>query len=278
MRIVDLLKRAQSLCNNEEDKHALFWLLMELLEYNNSDYLLNQNNVVDDTFTNKYLELVNSYLVDKIPVQQLVGHSYFYGRKFIVSKYTLIPRPETEELVFKSINYLKDRYSNLSELKVLDLATGSGCIGITLQKKLGCSVTISDVSIEALEIAKKNIKLHNACVEVRHSSWFDNVTDSYDLIISNPPYIPLSDKLENKVLKEPFEALFSGLEGLDSYEVILSEIKSHLNDYGMIAFEHGINQNDKLIKLINNNLSNIEVKQEKDLSGRDRFTFIFLSK
>lgn len=277
MRIVDLLKRAQSLCNNEEDKHALFWLLMELLEYNNSDYLLNQNNVVDDTFTNKYLELVNSYLVDKIPVQQLVGHSYFYGNKFIVSKDTLIPRPETEELVFKTINYLRTRYSDLSKLKILDLATGSGCIGITLQKELGCDLTISDISLEALEIAKQNIKLHNVNVKVIHSSWFENITDRFDLIISNPPYIPLSDKLEEKVLKEPLDALFSGLDGLDSYELILSSIKERLNVGSMIAFEHGINQNEKLANLINVNLTNIEVKQEKDLSGKDRFTFIFLS-
>lgn len=275
MKISELLERAQSLTNNEEDRHALFWLLIELLEYSNSDYYLNMDNNISDDFVNKYMLMVYKYLEEHIPVQQLIGHSYFYGNKFYVSKDTLIPRPETEELVNKTINFIKTKFTDLEHLNILDLATGSGCIGITLKQELSSNVAISDISRSALKIAKKNANFHNVEIDIIESNWFDNIHVKFDVIISNPPYIPISQPLEEKVLNEPLNALYSGDEGVESYGEILENIIGYLNDEFIVAFEHGIEQNKLLVNLIEKNLKDVKIVQEKDLSGKDRFTFIF---
>lgn len=275
MTINELLKRAQALCTNQEDSHALFWLLLELLDYSNSDFILNSNKEVDNGFILKYDNLVNEYLINNIPVQQLVGHSYFYNRRFNVSSDTLIPRPETEELVYKTINYIKDNYKDIKNLNILDLATGSGAIGITLKLELDCNITISDISSKALLIAKSNAKYHNVDIDIINSNWFDNITSKYDVIISNPPYIPISQPLSKKVLNEPLNALYSGIYGTDSYEVILSNIDRYLLPNGFIAFEHGYDQNVLIANLIKKNLKGVKIIQEKDLSNKDRYTFIF---
>lgn len=275
MTVNELLLFGQSKCSSEEDKHALYWLLLEILDYSSSDYYLNLNNEVNEEVTNKYLSYVKRYLEESIPVQQLVGHSYFYNRKFYVNENTLIPRVETEELVFKTINYIKETFTEVSNLKVLDLATGSGCIGITIKKELGCDVTISDISQDALEIAKKNADLHEVSINIIASDWFNDINDKYDVVISNPPYIPISEKLEQKVLKEPYNALYSGVDGTDSYEVILSQISNNLNSKFIVAFEHHYLQSKLIANLIANSIKSDKILQEKDLSNKDRFTFIF---
>lgn len=274
MRLKDLLERAYLLSKSEEDNHALFWLLLEVFNYNNTDYYLNSNNKVEDDVAKKYLDLAKRYIIHKEPVQYLMGYTYFYGKKFIVTKDTLIPRPETEELISRTINYL-EKHNKKDKYKILDLATGSGCIGITLANELNADVTISDISERALEIAKKNMILNNSNVNIIKSNWFNNITDKYDLIISNPPYIKESYIVDDIVSKEPYNALYSGIEGLDSYKEILKNIDNYLLDDGMIAFEHGYDQKESLKEIIDNNLENVKVIQEKDFSKKDRYTFIF---
>lgn len=274
MRLKDLLERAYLLSKSEEDNHALFWLLLEVFNYNNTDYYLNSNNKVEDDVAKKYLDLAKRYIIHKEPVQYLMGYTYFYGRKFIVTKDTLIPRPETEELISRTINYL-EKHNKKDKYKILDLATGSGCIGITLANELNADVTISDISERALEIAKKNMILNNSNVNIIKSNWFNNITDKYDLIISNPPYIKESYIVDDIVSKEPYNALYSGIEGLDSYKEILKNIDNYLLDDGMIAFEHGYDQKESLKEIISDNLENVKVIQEKDFSEKDRYTFIF---
>lgn len=279
MSLQQLLNLALSKTNNEEDNHALYWLLVEYFKLDNTTYLLNKNNEVKQDEANNYLALVNKYLIDKIPVQYLMGYGYFYGRKFLVNENTLIPRPETEELIFKTINYVKENFKDKKELKILDLATGSGCIGITLKLELPNSeVTLSDISFDTLEVTKANINLHNLNIKTIQSNWFNNINDKYDLIISNPPYIPTSYLVDDKVLKEPNIALYSGIDGADSYREILANIDKYLNENGMIAFEHGYDQFDIISKIVKNNLEDVIISQEKDLSNKDRFTFIFKRK
>lgn len=275
MKLEDVRKKAALLTQNEEDEHALFWLLLELLNYSYNDYILKKDQIINDNLINEYFKLVNKYINENIPVQYLIGHTYFYGKKFIVNKHTLIPRFETEELISKTISYLK-KYNPKEHYKILDLATGSGCIGITIKQLLNCDVTMSDINPNTLEVAKQNAIKHNVDVNIIQSDWFENINDKYDLIISNPPYIKSDDNLSLKVLKEPNKALFSGKLGIDSYTEILSNINQYLNNKGMIAFEHGYEQKQLLKNLINEKLTNVKIIQEKDLNKKDRYTFIFM--
>ncbi|VEU80242.1 peptide chain release factor N(5)-glutamine methyltransferase [Haploplasma axanthum] len=277
MIIEELLKQAYNLCQTDEEKSAVFWLLLELLEYKYSDYILRKHEVISDKLISRYRAFVNEYLNEKNPVQYIVGYGYFYGRKFYVNKSTLIPRPETEYLIEKTIKYAKNFFNTKDVIKVLDLATGSGCIGITIKLETNYDVTLSDISDEALKVASKNISFYNLNVKTIESDWFSNINDKFDLIISNPPYIRTDYKVDEIVSKEPFSALYSGGLGIDSYELILENINDYLEDKAMIAFEHGYDQNTLIANLVEKNLKSVKIVQEKDLNNKDRYTFVFKS-
>jgi release factor glutamine methyltransferase len=273
MKIIDLLKKAQELTLKSEDKDALFWLLTEMLNMDKSTFYLSSEKIVDDSFKNSYLNQVSKYLNDNIPVQYLVGYTYFYGNKFYVSENTLIPRRETEELVSYT-KELIDKYFSNEKINILDIGTGSGCIGLTLKGLTNSNVTLSDISPKALEIAEKNMNNLNLEVNIINSNWLDSINDNFDVIVSNPPYIKETYSLEEKVLKEPLNALFSGTEGIDSYEEILKSIAKNLKSKFIIAFEHGYDQKEQINSLVNKYLSDIIIINKKDLSDKDRFTFI----
>lgn len=276
MTLKETLLKAQSQAKTAIEQDAVFWLLLELLNISKSDYYLNEEIELETKFIKKYFKHIDDYLINKIPVQYIIGESYFYNYKFYVNNHTLVPRVETEELVFRTVKYLKEYFKDKEEITILDLATGSGVIGITLKLELSnANVTISDISKKALRTAKRNINRYNLNIKTINSNWFDNINTKFDCIISNPPYIPIDQGVEDKVLSEPNNALFSGIEGLDSYNEILSNIDNYLNDKALVAFEHGYDQKDKLKEIINNNLVNVNIKQEKDLSDKDRYTFIF---
>ncbi|HHT55362.1 MAG TPA: peptide chain release factor N(5)-glutamine methyltransferase [Acholeplasma sp.] len=276
MTLKETLLKAQGQAKTAIEQDAVFWLLLELLNITKSDYYLNEDVELETKFIKKYLKNVDEYLINKVPVQYIIGESYFYNYKFYVNNYTLVPRVETEELVFRTINYIKEYFPDKENINILDLATGSGVIGITLKLELkNAKVTISDVSKKALKVARKNVRRYNLDIKTINSDWFNGINDKFDCIISNPPYIPLNQEVEDKVLSEPNNALFSGIEGLDSYKAILSHVNNYLNDKAIIAFEHGYDQKDKLRLIINDNLSNVKIKQEQDLSNKDRYTFIF---
>ena len=216
-----------------------------------------------------YKKLLNQY-----PIQYLIGYVNFYGYKINVNENVLIPRYETEYLVEKTIKYIKDEFN--SEINILDLCTGSGSIAIALSKELNCSVNASDISSKALEIARINAKENNADINYIESDLFDKINGKYDVIISNPPYISKNEKIMYSVDKyEPHEALYADDEGLFYYDKILGEIKNHLNNKYIIAFEIGYTQGEKIKKLAKKYLNNPKVLIEKDLSNKDRYVFIF---
>lgn len=261
--------------NKDETKTTdLEWLFLEVFKITKSDFLINQNKLANADELKKFVKLRDKYLNYNFPVQQLVGHAYFYREKFLVNSDTLIPRKETEILVEEVIKTIKNNYQNYQDLKILDLGTGSGIIGITLAKELGLKVILTDINRKALIVANKNAKLHNVDVKILESNWFSNLTDKYDVIISNPPYIESNYELDKKVLKEPTNALFGGLDGLEAYVSILKDIKKHLNDKFIIAFEHGYNQSESLITLVNKYLNNIKIKVVKDYQGLKRHLII----
>lgn len=235
------------------------------------------------------IEYLRKYLKDKdldtalkelesgIPVQYIVGNTNFYGYDFKVNRNTLIPRFETELLVEKTYNYIK-KYFNKDNIRILDIGTGSGCIAITLNKLLNsCDITGIDISSEALEVAKENNIINNTNVKFIESDIFSNVSDKYDVIISNPPYISYDDIEVMDIVKnnEPHLALYAKDNGLYFYDKIIKDSSKYLNDKFIMAFEIGYKQGKDITKIVNKYYKDINMSVEKDYSGRDRFVFIW---
>ena len=208
------------------------------------------------------------------PVQYIVGNVDFYGYKINVNKNVLIPRFETEELVFKTINLIK---KNLNEnIKVLDIGTGSGCISIALKKEIpGLDITAVDISEDALVVAKNNALENNCEINFIKSDLFNNIDDKYDLIISNPPYISYDEQIMDIVKKnEPHLALYAKNNGLYFYEEIIKNSSNYLNDKNIIAFEIGYLQANEIKKMAHKYYPNANIIIEKDIQEKDRFVFI----
>lgn len=208
-----------------------------------------------------------------IPVQYIIGNVDFYGNTIYVNKNVLIPRFETELLVDKTIKYIKNNYQE--KIDILDLATGSGCIGITLKKEIDSTVDASDISIKALDTAKDNATKNNVNINFINSDMLSNITKKYDVIISNPPYLTREDDIMDIVKNnEPEIALYAEDNGLYYYDVILKNVKNNLKDKFIIAFEIGYTQANSIKEMALKYLKDINVKIEKDYSNRDRFIFI----
>ena len=207
------------------------------------------------------------------PVQYIIGNVDFYGYKFEIDKRVLIPRFETEELIEKTINYLKSFPDNV---KIIDLGTGSGCIAITLKKLLPqASIIAVDISEQALEVARVNASNLKADITFIKSDMLDGVDGTFDVIISNPPYIAYDEEIM-KIVKnnEPKQALYAANEGLYYYEQILKNCPKYLQNKFLIAFEIGQTQGEKIKSLAYKYLDNITVDIVKDIQGLDRFIFI----
>ena len=208
------------------------------------------------------------------PVQYIVGDVDFYGNTLKVNKNVLIPRPETEFLVEKTYNYIKQYLKE--DISILDIGTGSGCIAISLKKLLpDTKVTACDISSLALEVAVDNSKLVNNDIEFIQSDIFSNISDKYDCIISNPPYIREDEQIMDIVKNnEPHLALYAKDNGLYFYKEIIKQSKEHVNDKFIIAFEIGEEQGQNVINIAKEYYPNDLVILEKDLQQLDRYLFI----
>ena len=229
----------------------------------------------------------------RIPIQHIIGTAYFMGEDFIVNENVLIPRDETEILVRKAIEEVKrgkekenkkqepQNYSTVqlfdcSTKKVLDIGTGSGCIACMIAKLTDAQVLGIDVSLDALQIALENsskLGLFNKAI-FRKSDIFSNVKadEKFDIIISNPPYIPISEKnqLQIEVEFEPDLALFAkDIDGVEFYEKITTKASEFLNEGGYLMFELGINQ-AKAVKALMEKAGFKNIEIEKDLAGIER--------
>ena len=191
-----------------------------------------------------------------------------------MTKDTLIPRSETEDLVYKTIELIKK--NKIDNPRILDIGTGSGCIPITLNKMINGSIVESvDISFEALEIAEGNNKINNTKVKFYLSDCFENVEGKFDVIISNPPYIDRETYVQESVLKyEPHSALFADNKGLAIYERIIENLSLYIKRPSLVAFEISPDLVDRLDKLIKENLTKCDYFFEKDMNGFDRFLFI----
>lgn len=207
------------------------------------------------------------------PVQYILNSAYFMGLKFYVDSRVLIPRQDTESLVEAVIVALHE----LSEPDVLDLCTGSGAIGLSVKTLIpSANVTLTDVSRDALEVARKNAHDLNVDAEFRHGDLFKAVgKDRFDLIASNPPYIPHGDLagLQREVRREPMLALDGGSDGLELYRRIAADAGAHLKPGGFIFLEVGIGEAEPVLSLITENIVCAQAGVTNDLNGIPRIVW-----
>ena len=235
---------------------------------------ISQNNILSEEQTLVFKKLISELQSGK-PYQQILGETEFYGLQFFVDENVLIPRPETEELLELAIREIEK--FNLKDLKILDIGTGSGIIPIVLKKNFPeAEVSAIDFSEKALETAKKNADFHNLDINFIHQNYLEeNLSEVYDIIISNPPYIGMDEESEIADSVKEFEpkmALFSPTSNpLIFYEKIAEDCKNHLAENGMVFLEINQKLGEETKALFTDVLS--EVYLVKDISGNDRFVW-----
>lgn len=263
---------------HDMEAEAVKLLLLELSGFTPTEFYLNVKKDVPKDFIEFFNEKLALYLIDKVPVQHILGFSYFFGRKFKVNNNTLIPRAETEQLVEHVLMAYDDLFSNKS-VDVVDLGTGSGCIAITLKLEEDLmNMSAYDISIDALEVAKENSEILGANVRFGVSNWFSAIDSKFDIIVANPPYIPKTEVVESIVQKEPSVALYGGEEGLDYYVEILKNAPKFLKEKAFIAFEHGYQQRQAIYNIAKRYFPDANIVQLEDLAGKDRFTFVYIGR
>lgn len=219
---------------------------------------------ISDKLKARYLKLVRQR-AQHTPLQHLTNTQEFMSLVFFVDQNVLIPRQDTETLVESIIKELKSSNTKTSK-SILELGTGSGCISISIAKYIDkTKITATDISKEALDIAKKNAKLNQVKekIEFIQSDLFENIhLQKFDIILSNPPYIPSNDilNLSPEVSKnEPIQALDGGLDGLNFYRAIISNATKHLLPNGLLSFECGINQAEIIKVLMQENFKDVDI-------------------
>ena len=264
--------------DNDKEESAVILLLEHVTGYETNELYLKMNEEIEEDIVNKFDEIFNVYLYENKPIQYLIGYSNFYGYDFIVNEDVLIPRYETEELV-ENILYRYDEHFSGQKVNVCDLATGSGCIAISLAlEEKNMTVIGTDISKEAIKVAKQNNEKLGANVKFLIGDMLEPLKGKkFDIFVSNPPYIPEAEEVMSLVKdNEPNIALFGGDDGMKFYRIILSGLKPYLNKKAMIAFEHGYDKKEEMIALANRYFPNSKVEVLKDLEGRERMTFIYV--
>jgi release factor glutamine methyltransferase len=202
--------------------------------------LAHPEEAVDPAHADSFSVLTRRRLAGE-PLAYLLGGKEFYGRWFAVNTAVLVPRPETELLVELALKH----FAASEYPRILELGTGSGCIAITLAlERPDARVTATDRSLEALDIARTNAAALGAGLSFLHGSWFEPLAEKsqFDLIVSNPPYVPENDPHLAALSHEPMHALTSGADGLADLRAIIEGARAHLDAGGMLAVEHGYDQ------------------------------------
>ena len=249
-------------------------LLANILKYDTLELFLHLEQKVSETDIELYKRYIEAVL-NNYPIQYLIGNVNFYGNDFIINDKVLIPRFDTEQLVYRVIEYVRKNFNK--PVNIIDLGCGSGVIGITLAKELpNSSVTCLDISNDAIELTKKNADLLNVNISTMKGDMLSNVEGKFDIIVSNPPYIALNEEIEDIVKNnEPHLALYAGIDGLDCYKKILSNVKKNITEKFLIAFEIGYTQAKEISKIAYDNLGDIKIEVFKDLSDKDRVLLIY---
>lgn len=250
----------------EDAKNDAWLLLTFVCKIDRTYYYVHMDEQMSAEQVAEY-ESVLSKRAEHVPLQYITGVQEFMGLPFHVNDAVLIPRQDTETLVEEALKIIRPG------MKVLDMCTGSGCILISILKNV---VDVEgagfDISKQAINVAKENAKSNNVTATFERSDLFENVTDTYDVIVSNPPYIPtdvIGGLMPEVAVYEPFQALDGKEDGLYFYRKIVAECKEYLNPNGVVLFEIGHDQGEAVSSLMTE-AGFTSVRVVKDLAGNDR--------
>ncbi|WP_338752012.1 peptide chain release factor N(5)-glutamine methyltransferase [Bacillus sp. FJAT-52991] len=280
-KVYEALNWASSfLTEHKRDANAGEILLQHVLNMSRSELLANLHLQLTEQQQEQWVEKVRKH-AQGVPIQHMIGTEDFYGKTFRVNPHVLIPRPETEELVWHALNGIKQYFPKNEPLTMADIGTGSGIIAITMKlEQPDLTVYAVDLSEKALETAKANGESLQADVNWLHGDLLQPLIEAgiqLDILLSNPPYIPLTDKVELSTVvvdHEPHLALFGGEDGLDLYRRFCEQLPQVLKDRAIVGFEVGVGQGEAVQQLLQQAFSQASVRIEYDINGKDRMVFL----
>lgn len=273
MKIEELLKfgRMELEKNNIEDAFIISRLLVQhILKIDRNKLIIEREKEVEECKKEEYKNYIKE-IVEGKPIQYITNNQEFMKLNFYVDQNVLIPQPDTETLVEEVLNMVDKN----EKIKILDMCTGSGAIGVSLAYYLNKSqITLADISNEAIKIAKVNAKKNKVQERTRFikTDMFENIKEKFDIIVSNPPYIKTNiiHTLEKQVQNEPHMALDGGEDGLEFYKILIEEAPKYLEKSGKLFLEIGYDQKQEVENLARQNGNYEKIETIKDLSQNDR--------
>lgn len=253
-------------------------LMLELAEKEAADLYMCYEEEMPEALYDEFQRAMER-LKKQEPLQYILGYQWFYGRKFLVDEQVLIPRYETEELVANVLADL-DEYFPEGDVMMADVGTGSGAIAISLAlEESRVRMSATDISAEALSVAKRNAETLGADVQFYQGDLLEPLIEKgikLDILVSNPPYIPVSQELETSVKDfEPNVALFGGEDGLFFYRGIFKRAHEVIKEKSILAFEIGYDEKEAILALAKEYFPNDKMEVLKDLNHKDRMLFIY---
>ncbi|WP_257347666.1 peptide chain release factor N(5)-glutamine methyltransferase [Pseudalkalibacillus decolorationis] len=285
MKVSEALSWASSFLTKEgKEARAGELLLGDVLDMKRSELLSKLDRLLTESEINAFKQMIEQH-ANGVPVQYIIGAEEFYGRKFTVNPEVLIPRPETEELVLAVLERIKDYFAADQTLNVVDIGTGSGAIAVTLKlENPKLQVTGVDIALSSLQVATENSRSLQADVRFIHGDLlqpFQSGTEHFDVIVSNPPYIPEADiEALSSIVREhePVRALVGGEDGYLFYNRLIEEIPSVIAEKAFIAFEVGYDQAQTVGDRLRETFGpRAKVEIIKDINGKDRIVTAFIS-
>ncbi|TSB44762.1 peptide chain release factor N(5)-glutamine methyltransferase [Alkalicoccobacillus porphyridii] len=256
------------------------WLLRHHLNVERAGLFARFHDPIEPAIWTAYQEDVHK-LADGVPVQHLIGYEEFFGRRFNVSGHVLIPRPETEELIIAVLERRKAIFSD-RHVKVVDVGTGSGIIATTLSlEDEALSVSATDLSPDALKMAKQNANTHQASITFYQGDLLKPLIDNqetFDIIVSNPPYIPEGERETLAVHvreHEPELALFAGEDGLACYRQLIAQLKDVVKPVAIVAFEVGAGQGETVRHMLQQAFPSTQTEVRYDINQKDRIVLAY---
>ena len=280
MILRELIRQSEAMLDEKDkDCNVAKVLFYHLAHKEPHQLYLMMDEEVDEELLKQFQDGMQRYMNGE-PIQYINGKENFFSRDFIVNENVLIPRYETEELVENILYKIDDYFDDYSSIDLCDVGTGSGAIAITLaleEPKL--NVVATDISEEALEVAKANASELDAQVTFYQGDMLEPVIDrqqKFDIFVSNPPYIPQDQEIESVVKdNEPHVALFGGNDGLYFYRKIFKDVRHVLKDRALLAFEMGFDQRELMSQAVEQYFPGIPYEIIKDINGKDRMLFIY---
>lgn len=280
MTVRELIRQSEALLDEKDkDCNVAKVLFYHLAQKEPHQLYLMMDEEVDDDLLEQFQAGMKRYM-DGEPIQYIKGKETFFSRDFIVNENVLIPRYETEELVENILYRIDDFFEDYESIDLCDVGTGSGAIAISLaleEPKL--NVVATDISEEALEVARENAQNLGANVEFYQGDMVQPLLDrgvKVDIFVSNPPYIPQDQDIESVVKdNEPHVALFGGNDGLYFYRQIFENVQPLLKERALLAFEMGFDQREIMEEAVEHYFPNIPYEIIKDMNGKDRMLFIY---